>query len=159
MVDAIGFTLGGFVAGEGWFGTIRRPERFAADSSPRLRFVFAVAVAERDRLVLDALRTFLGAGSVTLTPARLPQHLPGATFAVVSSVQHRRSTIPFAARYLRPSAKRAQFQRWREQLDQYERERPTRYGRGPSPCSVAGCDRPVRGRGLCRVHYYRATGL
>ena len=32
------------------------------------------------------------------------------------------------------------------------------WGKGLSTCSVEGCDRPVRGRGLCRRHYYRATG-
>ncbi len=33
-----------------------------------------------------------------------------------------------------------------------------RLGKGPSGCSEFGCDRPVRGRRLCRSHYYRATG-
>lgn len=35
---SIGFTLAGFVAGEGWFGTRRRSELFARDGSPRPAF-------------------------------------------------------------------------------------------------------------------------
>ena len=58
----------------------------------------------------------------------------------------------------RESAKRDQFDRWREEFDTYERAHPTQWGRGPSTCSEPGCHKPVRGRGLCRSHYYRATG-
>ena len=61
-------------------------------------------------------------------------------------------------RYLLPCAKKRQFEQWRADLDSYEALHPTRWGRGPSPCSEPGCERPVRGRGLCRAHYCRATG-
>jgi hypothetical protein len=71
---------------------------------------------------------------------------------------HHRATIPFADAYLPPSAKRRQFEHWRSSLVVYERDRPTQWGRGPSTCSVDGCDGAVRGRGLCRHHYHRATG-
>jgi hypothetical protein len=43
-------------------------------------------------------------------------------------------------------------------LYSYDALRPSRHGKAPSSCSVDGCGRPVRGRGLCRSHYYRATG-
>jgi hypothetical protein len=66
--------------------------------------------------------------------------------------------IPFSERYLLPCAKRTQFERWRDELLAYRRDRPSRYGRGPSTCSVPGCGRPVRGQGVCRIHYYRLTG-
>src|ERR1700675_2956754 len=52
---SIGFTLAGFVAGEGWFTVKRRPERFVRDGSYRLRFVFGVTIARRDRHLLEAL--------------------------------------------------------------------------------------------------------
>src|SRR5581483_5297308 len=48
------FTLGGFVAGEGSFIITTRQPPFV-DGSPRLRFVFQVAVADRDRDLLEAL--------------------------------------------------------------------------------------------------------
>jgi hypothetical protein len=156
---SIGFVLGGFVAGEGSFFTARRSERFARDGSQRLRFVFQVAVAERDLGMLVALRAFLGCGSIhRQVRGDRPDHLPIVTFTVKSNRAHRARTIPFAREFLLPSAKRDQLERWVERLDAYERDRPTRYGRGPSGCSVAGCERPVRGRGMCRSHYYRATG-
>ena len=41
---------------------------------------------------------------------------------------------------------------------EYEARFPSNWGTGPSPCAIAGCDKPVRGRGLCRAHYYAATG-
>jgi hypothetical protein len=71
---AIGFTLAGFVAGEAWFGTRERQERFLRDGSVRLSFGFAVTIARRDRAVLEALATFLGQGTIRNKPtgARSP---------------------------------------------------------------------------------------
>ena len=71
---------------------------------------------------------------------------------------HREATIAFAERYLLPSAKRDQFEQWRAEMDEYLQAHPSRWGLGPSRCSQPGCEKPVRGRGLCRAHYYRATG-
>jgi hypothetical protein len=71
---------------------------------------------------------------------------------------HKARTIPFAEACILPSAKRDQFVDWRDALCRYEIERPTQYGRGPSICSEPACREVVRGRGLCRRHYYRATG-
>ena len=85
-------------------------------------------------------------------------HLPSATFSIRSHKAHRERTIPFMDRYLLPCAKRRQYERWKRALAAYEELHPTRWGQGPSICSVEGCRDPVRGRGLCRRHYYRATG-
>ena len=148
--------LGGFVAGEGCFCTARLPP--FADGSPRRRFVFQVNVATRDLALLEQLRSFLGYGSITARPPGRPGHLPTSEFRVSSFRAHREATIPFAERYLIPCAKRDQFERWRAEMDEYLRAHPSRWGLGPSPCSVPGCGKPVRGRGLCRSHYYRATG-
>jgi hypothetical protein len=72
MWMSIGFTLAGFVAGEAWFGTRQRRERFLHDGSVRLSFGFAVTIARRDRPILEALATFLGtARSATSHPAGL----------------------------------------------------------------------------------------
>jgi hypothetical protein len=156
--DSIGFTLGGFVAGEGFFCTTRRKEPFVADGSARLRFIFGVTVARRDVRMLEALQAFLGHGTIRHKDGREPHHQPLSEFAIVSARVHHAATIPFGRRFILPSAKRQQFDGWVETMARYEEQRPSRWGRGPSPCSMPGCDRPVRGQGLCRSHYYRATG-
>ncbi len=115
-------------------------------------------MAIRDRPSLEALQAFLGYGCINDAPPRRRGWQPTATYTVASNRAHHVATIPFGQRFLLPSAKRAQFERWRDALYTYERDRPTRYGKGPSPCSEPGCERPVRGRGLCRSHYYRVTG-
>jgi hypothetical protein len=153
---AHGFTFGGLIAGEGCFSVARQPA--SQDGTPRLRFVFSVCMASRDRPLLEALQAFLGVGSVYDSEPGAPNWQPTSTFSVGSRRSHRLVTIPFAERYLLPSAKRRQFDAWRQRFDAYEAEHPSRWGDGPSPCSVPGCGKPVRGRGLCRAHYYRVTG-
>jgi hypothetical protein len=156
---SVGFLLGGLVAGEGCFTISRRRQVFAADGSPRLRFVFQVVLAERDRALLFALQSFLGGvGRLYDIPPEKEHWLPKVGFHVGAARDHHRVTIPFAEQFLLPTAKRRQFQRWRDALVEYETNRPTQYGRGPSTCSQPGCGRPVRGRGVCRVHYYQLTG-
>jgi hypothetical protein len=150
--------LAGFVAGEGWFAIGHRKEPFAPEGSPRLRFLFGVTVAERDRRLLEALQQLLGAGSIREKGAGKPGWLSTCEFAIRSSATHRTVTIPFMERFLLPCHKREQFEHWRDELYRYEARRPSQYGRGPSSCSVPGCEKPVRGRQLCRSHYYRATG-
>jgi hypothetical protein len=144
------------VAGEGSFTVGRRGTTFA-DGTPRLRFRFQFSMASRDHLLVQALRTFLGFGSIRNAPARGVWQ-PMTILAVNSHRAHRAATIPFADSFLLPCAKRVQYERWKSQFDAYERAHPNRQGQGRSPCSVAGCGRPVRGQGLCRSHYYRATG-
>lgn len=158
--EALGFMLAGLVAGEGCFYISHRGRRFVADGTERLRFGFAVRMAQRDRRLLELLQSFLGVGSLRDSAASRPHWQPTSTFSITSSASHRSATIPFGQRYLLPSAKREQFEAWTTAMNDYEaaRRMKTRWGQGPSPCAVEGCDRPVRGRGLCRSHYYRATG-
>ncbi len=150
------FMLAGFVAGEGSFG-ITRLSPFN-DGTPRLRFVFEVTVATRDRHLLEALQLMLGFGCIVDSPRRKPEWEPTSQFRIASRRAHFAATIPWADKYLLPGAKRGQYDAWRDALLSYDRLRPSRFGKGRSPCSVDGCDKPVRGRGLCRSHYYRATG-
>lgn len=118
-----------------------------------------MTMAQWDRPLLDALRSFLGAGSIRDEPARKTTWQPSSQLVINGRFSHRRVTIPFAETFLPTmSDKRRQFERWREQFDAYERAHPTQWGLGPSTCSVPDCPDPVRGRGLCRRHYYRATG-
>lgn len=128
------------------------------DGSERLRFVFSVSMADRDAQLLETLKEFLGVGSLRHSKPRNVRWLPQVHYAIGSRVAHRLVMIPFADEFLLPGAKRTQFERWRVRFEEYERDNPTRIGEGPSECSEPGCDRPVRGRGLCRSHYYLATG-
>jgi len=123
-----------------------------------MRFTFRVAVAQRDRPVLVCLQTMLGRGSIYERVPRSAHWQPNSVFSIGSHSAHRATTIPFMEQYLLPCAKRLQFDRWRAALNEYERLHPNRFGKGPSRCAIADCDRPVRGRGLCRSHYYRVTG-
>lgn len=152
------WALGGVVAGEGCFTVTRATPRPRVDGSTRLRFVFSLSMAERDRQIIEALRTILGVGSLHRKPARVAHHLDQVRLTVSGRRSHHRATIPFMDRYLLPSAKRCQYESWRDALYEHEEKHPSRFGKGPTPCSVDGCEKPVRGRSLCRSHYYRATG-
>jgi hypothetical protein len=120
-----------------------------------MRFRFGVTVATRDLPILEALHMFLGVGSFHARPAPRAGWQPTSTLTVASFRAHRAGTIPFADHFLVPSAKRDQYQRWRDELLRYDDARPMRQR---STCSEPGCAGLVRGRGLCRSHYYRATG-
>jgi len=145
------------VAGEGSFIVHSRREKFR-DGSPRLRFIFQVAMASRDRQLLVGLRDFLGCGSIRRHQPRTARHSEMTIYAVTSLEEHLSTTIPFLERFLLASRKRAQYEEWRDRLLAYDRDRPSKTPRVRSRCSVAGCTGPVRGRMLCRSHYYRATG-
>jgi hypothetical protein len=123
-----------------------------------LSFGFAVTIARRDRPVLEALATFLGHGTIRDKPPGRAHHQPLSVFSISSIRGHRAATIPFAEKFLLPSQKRRQFEAWRDSIDAYQARRPTQHGRGRSQCTMPGCDKPVRGRSLCRSHYYRVTG-
>ena len=153
FVRVVGYTLGGFVAGEGSF--IVTTGAKLADGSPRVRWVFDISVARRDQHLLVALQTFLGVGSVYMRPPRTPKLQPISSLTVSSRKAHRERVIPFAEHFLLPCAKRRQFELWRDALYHYESVTPPRRR---STCSVEGCQGLVRGRRLCRSHYYRATG-
>jgi hypothetical protein len=148
--------LAGLVAGEGCFTVGTLPPRVGG--SPRLRFRFLVSMADRDLPLLIALRSFIGVGSIQYAAAPRVTWHPTATYSVSGRKGIREAVIPFCDTFLIASAKRTQYLRWRERFSDYEARFPSNWGAGPSPCAIAGCDRPVRGRGLCRVHYYRETG-
>jgi hypothetical protein len=149
------YALGGLVAGEGCFCVGSANGETFSDGSARLRFRFQVSMASRDRPLLESLRGFLGHGVLINAPPRKSHWQPITTFSIVSMKVHHIATIPFAERYLLPSAKRRQFEAWRATMLAYEKAHPPRTR---SICSEPGCNRFVRGRGLCRSHYYRVTG-
>jgi hypothetical protein len=148
------YALGGVVAGEGSFCVTRQIRAFP-DGSPQLRFLFKVTMASRDRPLLEALQAHLGCGPIYDSPARRSYWQPLSSLEITSRALHHAATIPFAEQFLLPGAKRRQFDKWRADMLAYEKAHPPR---SRSICSEVGCDKFVRGRGLCRSHYYRATG-
>jgi len=146
--------LGGLVAAEGSFCTAKTGKQYA-DGTPRLRFVFTVKMISADRPLLEALREFLGTGNL-LDERQRGTWQPTSSFTINSFKRHHAATIPFAEQYLLPSQKRQQFEAWCESMRLYEQTHGVKQGR--SRCSVENCTDFVRGRGLCRRHYYRATG-
>jgi hypothetical protein len=147
------------VAGEGYFSIARRGQNFVRDGTPRLRFIFGLTMADRDRALVEALGEFLGCGGFYMHPPGKPGHLPTYSLRIDREGDHERCTIPFAERFLpRESEKFRVFVAWRDKFRRYRDVRPSQYGRGPSTCSEPDCELPVRGQGLCRKHYYRVTG-
>jgi hypothetical protein len=144
------------IAGEGCFlvGSIGTRN----DGSERLRFRFTIKMADREVDALRDLHGVLGVGAISFQAARRATWQPTATYSVHSRRAIRTSLIPFCDEHLLWSFKRQQYLHWRERFITYESRFPSNWGAGPSPCSIPGCDKPVRGRGLCRAHYYRETG-
>ena len=116
-------------------------------------------MAERDLAVVTALRNFIGVGSIDRRPPQRARWQPTVIYTVSGGRGIREAVIPFCDTFLIASAKRTQYLRWRERFMEYEARFPSNWGTGPSPCAIAGCDKPVRGRGLCRAHYYRGDRL
>jgi hypothetical protein len=58
--------------------------------------------------------------------------------------------VPFMDQHLPPSHKREQYLAWRAQLLDYW----DNHARRRRPCTIDGCDRPQRAKGLCRHHYF-----
>lgn len=156
LPESEGSLLGGLVAGEGSFYTARR--RPFADGTPRLRFVFAVAMASRDRPLLVRLQRFLGTGTLSELPPRHDRWLGSTELRIVSIKGHYAATMPFADKFLIAGQKRDQYLAWKDDLITYERAVASLQRKGRSTCSRDGCELPVRGRGVCRRHYYELTG-
>jgi hypothetical protein len=115
-------------------------------------------MADRETEALRDLHRVLGVGAISFQPARRAAWQPTATYGIHSRRALRTALIPFCDEHLLWSFKRSQYLVWRDQFQTYEAHFPSNWGAGPSPCSIPGCDKPVRGRGLCRAHYYRETG-
>lgn len=152
----LGYTLAGFIAGEGYFSVVKT-QRVHRSGEPIQQFLFGVHVAEHDVSLVEGIKTALGGGSIRWTTPANDHWKPTVVYSLKSIRAHKTTTIPFMERYLLRCAKRRQFESWRDDMETYIERHNVRWA-GRSTCSEEGCDRFVRGRGLCRSHYYRETG-
>jgi hypothetical protein len=132
--------LGGFIAGEGYFG--RHGGTFHC----------AVAVGAADGAMCELLREFLRVGRVRRYPRRRDHYDDEVVWSAKSLRELLDVMVPFLDEHLPPSYKRDQYLRWRAELfDYWQRSAKRRRS-----CTIPGCDSPRRAKGLCRRHYYVA---
>jgi hypothetical protein len=133
--------IAGFTVAEGTFV-----------ASGARRFAFAIAVAADDDLLCEQIRDFLGVGRVYRSRRR-QAHYHDETAYRVQSLKHLvEFIVPFMDEHLPRSYKREQYIEWRTRLMDYWANRARRR----HECAEDGCAMPVRAKGLCRRHYYRA---
>jgi hypothetical protein len=126
------------VAGEGTFtGTNRK-------------HTFAVTLGEVDAGSCELLRTFFGVGHAYHYSRRQPHYDDEVAFQVCKAADLVNVIIPFMDAHLPPSFKREQYTVWRAKVMSYWDYQMKRR----RPCTVDGCERPQKGRGVCRIHYY-----
>jgi hypothetical protein len=130
------------LAGESGFWIRERRER-RADGSARGRFVFDVLMADRDADLLHDLQRTLRVGRVRMIPPRRAGWLASAQLRITARADNVERVVPFADRYLLPSAKRDAFLAWRAEL---LRERPTGEPEAePSMCTVTDLAHQIAG--------------
>lgn len=136
--------FGGFIAAEGSFVRTKGGARFA----------FAVGLGARDAASCELLHTCFGVGHIHRSPRRLPHQDDAICFTIGALPDLVHVVVPFMDEHLPPSYKRQQYLVWRAELLEYWEHRAKRV----RPCTIEGCARPRRAKGLCRSHYYTAFG-
>ena len=134
--------IAGFVAGEGTFTHNGR------------NFTFAVALGETDAGACELMHAFFGVGHVYHYPRRQPHYDDEVVFQVRKTGDLVNVIVPFMDEHLPMSYKRIQYLEWRVNVIDYWEHRMKRR----RPCTVDGCDRPQKGRGVCRPHMYEFYG-
>lgn len=134
--------LGGFVAAE---GTLVHTGR---------RFAFRVSLGAQDAATCEMFLACLRVGSISTAPRRTAHYDDEVSYAVQSLRELVEVVVPFLDEHLPASYKRQQYLAWRAELLDHWQHRARRR----RPCTMHGCDRPRRAKGLCRRHYYAAYG-
>jgi LAGLIDADG endonuclease len=141
----IGEFIGGFVAGEGTFGMTVAPPKFT----------FSVQLGGIDEKVCDELWAFFGVGHVHRYGRRKAHYDDEVHFTVRKVKDLVGVVVPFMDEHLPPSYKRQQYEAWRTKLvDHWQHHAKRR-----RTCTLPGCDRIQKGRGVCRRHYYQLYGV
>ena len=128
--------IGGFVAAEGSFVRVGEPPTFR----------FSVGLGAVDTISCHQLHDFLGCGRVHCSPRRKPHYDDEVIFVISAMGDHLAATIPFMDAHLPSSYKRQQYLRWRDEVLDYWQHRARRR----HPCTIEGCELPVKADGLCR---------
>jgi LAGLIDADG DNA endonuclease family protein len=115
-------------------------------------FSFVVALGATDREMVELLRDVLGCGRIQWRERRQPHYDDEVTFVVRRVRDLVEVIVPFMDEHLPMSYKRDQYEAWREVLLEYW----ARGVRRRRPCTIVGCTRVQRAKGLCRHHYYEA---
>ena len=134
--------LGGFFAGEGY---LRAGDR---------GFDCTVALGARDAGMCELFRDVLEVGRVRRYQRRAAHHDDVVVWVVRSPRELVEVVVPVLDEHLPASYKRQQYLAWRAELLDHWQHRARRR----RPCTMHGCDRPRRAKGLCRRHYYAAYG-
>lgn len=136
--------LGGFIAAEGCFVCTEGGTRFA----------FAVGLSASDVVSCQLMYAYFGAGRIHWSPRRKLHQDDAVCFTISALPDLVETLVPFMDEHLPASYKRIQYEAWRTALLEYWEYRAKRV----RPCTVDGCERPRRAKGLCRSHYYSAYG-
>ncbi len=143
--------LAGFVAAEGCF---TGSDGLSGGRYPSKIFAFSVGLGAADRSSCELLQTFFGTGRLVEWPRRRAHYDDEVTFVVRALPDLVGVVVPFMDEHLPPSHKRRQYKAWRANLLDYWEHRARR----PRACTVEGCTKPRRAKGLCRGHYYARYG-
>jgi hypothetical protein len=139
--DVAGY-VGGFVAAEGTFTRTNR------------NHTFRVSLGEVDAVSCELLRAFFGVGHVYHYARRREHYDDEVVFQVRRTQDLVNVIIPFMDEHLPASYKRQQYGAWRaEVIDFWDYQMKRRRN-----CTIDGCGRPQKGRGVCRIHYYALYG-
>jgi hypothetical protein len=132
--------IAGFVAAEGCFTSVRG----------RKDHIFRIGLGASDVVLLEEIKGFFGSGHISGHERRKAHYDDEVNFAVrkLSDLVH--VIVPFMDEHLPPSHKREQYLAWRAELLDYWEHRAKRV----RLCTIDGCDRPRRAKGVCRHHLY-----
>jgi hypothetical protein len=136
--------IAGFVAAEGTFIVSGNPPSFT----------FAVALGSEDRESCASLSAYFGIGHVRAYSRRKAHFDDEIVFGIRKLKDLVEVVVPFMDEHLPPSHKREQYLAWRTQLLDYWEHRARRR----RACTVEGCDKPQRAKGVCRRHHYERFG-
>lgn len=115
-------------------------------------FSFAVGLGALDKGMCQVVQELLGVGHITQFARRKPHYDDEAAIVVRALPGLVHVVVPFMDEHLPPSYKRNQYEAWRTALLEYREHRAKRV----RPCTIEGCERSRRAKGLCRSHYYDA---
>jgi hypothetical protein len=133
--------VSGFVAAEATFTVTGSPPSFT----------FAISLGAQDRASCALACQLFDRGHAWAYPRRHAHFDDEVHFSVRKMKDLVEVVVPFMDEHLPPSHKREQYLVWRAQLLDYWKHDAKRR----RPCTIDGCERLQRAKGLCRQHYFQ----